>query len=405
MSERVSIRVGCAGGARTILRTADWDAQSAGGGAVRSVLEFGTPQTPVVRPVPQDAVVCSPLNGFPLESGRRLPELRLRYETYGTLNAARDNVVWVFHALSGSAHLAGVFDETTLARLSPWEQAFGPHGWWEDLVGPGRLLDTRQVFVVCANHPGSCYGSTGPCSTVPGRREPFGPRFPRLTVRDVARAHAGLMQYLGIPQATLIGGSLGGMVALEFALLHPELTRKLLVIGTPAVQGPWPRAWNRLAREAIVSDPAFRAGRYGRVQPEGLALARALSMLSYRSPTGFAERWLDEPALGESYVLHHGAKFIERFDANAYLILSHALDSHDVGRGHRSPRDALARLHCPTLCVGIDTDILYHPEDVRRLATLAGADYRELSSPHGHDAFLIDSAQLTALAGPFLRGG
>lgn len=404
MGERRPRRVGCAGRAGTTLQLSARD-NNPPGGSLTSVLEAGDPQSPVLRPVPRDAVLCPPPAGFRLESGVRIPEMLLRYETYGTLNAARDNVVWVFHALSGSAHLAGIYDEPTMARLSPREQAFGPLGWWADLVGPGRLLDTRHVFVVCANHPGSCYGSTGPCSTVPGRLEPFGPHFPRLTIRDLARAHALLMQDLGIPRATLIGGSLGGMVALEFALLHPDLVRQLLVIGTPAVQGPWSRAWNRLAREAIVNDPSFRAGRYGDSQPEGLALARALSMLSYRSPTGFAERWLNDPALGESYVLHHGAKFVERFDANAYLTLSHALDSHDVGRDRPSLEGALARLQCPALCIGIDSDILYHPEEVRRLAAMAGADYRELSSPHGHDAFLIDSAQLAALAGPFLRLG
>lgn len=353
----------------------------------------------VPPPVPAEALVAG---GFRLEYGGLLPELRLRYETYGGLNLERDNAVLVFHAWTGSAHLAGSYAHDTLAALPRLDQAFGSEGWWDELAGPGRMLDTDRQFVICANHIGSCYGSTGPTSINPGTGRPFGAEFPLITVRDMARAQARLLDFLGIERVTLLGGSLGGMVAMEFALLFPERVHKLVVLATPPVHGPWARAFNRLAREAVESDPAYQSGGYTE-QPLGLQLARALTMLSFRSPESFNLRWGHTPERGESYVLYQGEKFARRFDANAYLTLSKAMDTHDVGRGRGGVDKALEALRgVPSLFVGIDSDVLYTSAEVREAARQAGGRYAEIHSPHGHDAFLIETDQVERILADFI---
>jgi homoserine O-acetyltransferase/O-succinyltransferase len=353
----------------------------------------------VPPPVPLEARVAG---AFRLEQGGTLPELRLRYETYGRLDLERSNAVLVFHAWTGSAHLAGTYTQETLRSLPALEQAFGAEGWWDELAGPGRMLDTEKYFVICANHIGSCYGSTGPLSLNPATGRPYGPEFPRLTVRDLARAQAKLLDFLGIDKVTLLGGSLGGMVALEFALLYPQRVHKMVVLAAPAVHGPWARAFNRLSREAVRADPGYRGGYYAE-QPTGLQLARAIAMLSFRSPDSFRLRWQQQPERGERYVLYQGEKFARRFDANAYLILSEAMDTHDVGRGRGGLEAALSRLRCiPSLFVGIDTDVLYTAQEVREMAAMSGGIYREIKSPHGHDAFLIETDQVENILADFL---
>ena len=362
------------------------------------------PRSPrrVPPPVPRTAVLFSRREGFYTELGGFLPEVRLRFETYGRLSRRRDNAVLVFHALTGSAHLAGQYSEEVFARLSPLERAFGREGWWDGLVGPGRVLDPALYYVVSANHLGSCYGSTGPTSIDPRTDRPYGQDFPPLTVRDLARAQARLLDHLGVERVTVIGGSLGGMVALEFALMYPERVEKLVVLAAPPVHGPWARAFNRLSREAILKDPGFAEGRYER-QPQGLKLARAIAMLSYRAPESFQRRWADDPAQGEAYVVYQGEKFVRRFDANTYLVLSHAMDTHDVGRGRGGVEAALARLRgIRSLFVGIDSDLLYPKEEVREMARLAGGRYQEIQSPHGHDAFLIETDQVERILDAFL---
>jgi len=351
----------------------------------------------VAPPVPAQALVAQ---GFGLEYGGWLPELRLRYETYGSLSLERDNAVLVFHAWTGSAHLAGSYGPDTLASLPRLEQAFGSEGWWDELAGPGRMLDTNRQFVICANHLGSCYGSTGPTSINPETGLAFGPEFPLLTVRDLARAQAKLLDFLGIEKVTLLGGSLGGMVALEFALLFPERIAKLVVLATPPVHGPWARAFNRLSREALESDPSYQSPDSEQL---GLQLARAITMLSFRSPESFNLRWGNAPERGESYVLYQGEKFARRFDANAYLVLSKAMDTHDVGRGRSSLEGALGQLRdIPSLFVGINSDVLYTAAEVRETARLAGGRYAEIKSPHGHDAFLIETDQVERILADFL---
>lgn len=353
----------------------------------------------VTPPVPAQALVAG---GFRLEYGGSLGELQMRYETYGSLNQNRDNAVLVFHAWTGSAHLAGSYTRDTLGVLPRLDQAFGADGWWDELAGPGRMLDTDSRFVICANHIGSCYGSTGPLTLNPETGKPYGPDFPLVTVRDLAKAQLKLLDFLGIEKVTLLGGSLGGMVALEFAYLYPERVSKLVVLAAPAVHGPWARAFNRLCREAVQTDPTFQDGEYTE-QPKGLELARAISMLSFRTPESFNLRWHQHPERGESYVLYQGEKFVQRFDANAFLTLSHAMDTHDMGRGRGGIVSALERLHgIPSLFVGIDSDVLYTAAEVREAAILAGGRYAEIKSPHGHDAFLIETDQVERILSDFL---
>ncbi len=360
------------------------------------------PRSPltVPPPRPRTAVLFPRREGFYTELGGFLPEVRLRFETYGRLARSRKNAVLVFHALTGSAHLAGTYDEKTFKGLSPLEQAFGPTGWWDSLVGPGRILDPALYYVISANHLGSCYGSTGPLSPDPRTGKPYGRAFPPLTVRDLARAQARLLDHLGVEEVTAIGGSLGGMVALEFALMYPERVRKLVVLAAPPRHGPWARAFNHLARQAILLDPAYRQGDPA---PQGMALARGIAMMSYRAPQGFRLRWEEEPEKGETYLDHQGEKFLKRFHAESYLVLSRAMDTHDVGRGRGGVAEALRRLRgIPSLFVGIDTDLLYPKEEVQEMATLAGGRYREIKSPHGHDAFLIETDQVEAILEGFL---
>lgn len=354
------------------------------------------------HPSPCDVVLWAPPTGFTLERGGVLPEVRLRYQTYGSLNARRDNAVLIFHALTGSAHVAGRYHKEIWAELSPLEQAFGHQGWWDRLVGPGKLFDTHRDYVICANHLGSCYGSTGPLSIDPRHGHPYGPKFPAVTVGDLARAQARLLDHLGVETALLVGGSLGGMVALEFALAFPRRSQRLIVMAAPARHGPWARAWNRLAREAIRLDPDYHGGRY-RKQPGGLALARAIATLSYRAPASFEQRWGPEPAQGEAYLLRQGSKFPHRFDANSYLTLSQTMDSHDVGRGRGGLAAALARLKPGALFIGIDSDLLYPGAEVAETARLGSAEFALLHSPHGHDAFLLEDAQVATVVSGFLK--
>jgi homoserine O-acetyltransferase len=379
-------------------REEDWGEYPAGGAA--------SAPTNALRPRPRDVVLWSVRRGsepFVTERGEVLPELHVRFETYGPQSAKRNRAVLVFHALTGSAHLAGVYEETTLKRLSPFERAFGALGWWDALVGPKKPIDTERFYVICANLPGSCYGSTSPLSVNPRTGRRYGPDFPRLTVRDLVRIHLRLLDRLEVEGVTVLGGSLGGMLALEFALMAPERTSKALIIAAPARHGPWARAFNRLAREAIRLDHAFCHGHYPLYhQPQGLALARALAMLSYRSPQSFEGRWGDEPARGETYVLYHGEKFSQRFDANCYLVLSEAMDTHDVTRGRGPLPHVLRQLKMLQLFVGIDSDILYPAWEVRELARFSRGDYAQIESPHGHDAFLIETEQMGQILRDFL---
>ena len=342
---------------------------------------------------------------FALECGRSLSSLTIAYETYGELNASADNAVVVCHALTGDAHVAGL--------SSPDPKSAG---WWDPMIGPGRAFDTRKYFVVCSNILGSCYGTTGPASVDPGSGAPYAMSFPQMTVRDMVRVQHALAGHLGIKELrTVVGGSLGGMQVLEWAFMYPEMVRSIIPIGTAAQHSPWCIGLNEIAREAIMHDPAWRGGEYyGSGQPEqGLSLARQVAMMSYRSDVSFLSRFGRDrrnPAgknqelrfdfqnlfQVESYLHYQGQKLVKRFDANSYIYISRAMDLHDVAYGRGEIQEALSSADCPALCIGISSDVLYPVHEQQTLAQgLARGTYRELNSPHGHDAFLIEYDQLT----------
>jgi len=307
-----------------------------------------------------------------LESGATLPSVSVAYQTWGELNAAGDNAVLVCHALTGSADVSD---------------------WWAALVSEGGALDPAHDFVVCSNVLGSCYGTTGPGS--PEWDAVFGahPETPAVTVRDVVHVQRQLLAALGVRRLRLvIGGSMGGMQALEWALLYPEMVGAIAVLAAPAVHAPWAVALCEAQRQAIFADPEWPHGRAAR----GLATARMMAMVSYRSAQSFDARFgagrsdPTQPSI-TSWLHRHGEKLVDRFDARTYVALTHVLDSQDVGRDRGGVEAALATVEAPALVVGIDSDILYHPYEMQALAGgLPNGELFWLSSPHGHDAFLIE---------------
>ena len=309
---------------------------------------------------------------FTVESGAVLPRVTLAYQTWGELSPSRDNAVIVCHALTGSADVAD---------------------WWAALIGAHGALDPSRDFIVCSNVLGGCYGSTGPGR--PEWDEVFGtaPEAPAVTVRDIVRAQRALLEALGVRRVSLvIGGSMGGMQALEWALLFPELVGAIAVLAAPAVHAPWAVALSEAQRQAIVADAEWPHGRAAR----GLATARMMAMVSYRSAPSFEARFAagrhDATQPHVTRWLHrHGEKLVDRFDARTYVTLTHVLDSHDVGRDRGGVEAALAGLQAPALVVGIDSDVLYPPHELQALAdALPRGELFWLRSPHGHDAFLIE---------------
>ncbi|MFP5277525.1 MAG: homoserine O-acetyltransferase [Acidobacteriota bacterium] len=370
--------------------------------SIKSSASGSSPGAKVLAPTYEGDFV---LDGeLPLECGCTLVSPTLHYAVYGRLNAARDNAVLVCHALSGSA-LVG--------------------SWWPEVFAPGAVLSLEQDFVICINMLGSCYGSTGPGSVNPDTGQPYGPDFPLISIRDNVRAQARLLDSLGVRRLRLVlGGSIGGMQALEWAIQFPERVERGLVIGV-APLGAMGLALNHLQRQAIQHDPEWYGGRYLPQKPprRGLSLARQIAMLSYKSAPLFEERYGRNPdrsgedpwqADGQGsgliggrfdiagYLDHQGARFIDRFDANSYLAILRTMDTWDPLRGYASPQEAFGRIRARLKFIGISTDWLFPAEDVRRFAeTLraAGADaeYREMISAHGHDAFLAEQAELVRL--------
>ena len=342
------------------------------------------------------------LGAFRTEHGRDLPFVRLAYESWGELNPARDNAVLILHALTGDSHVRG-----------PAGRGHPTSGWWEDVVGPGAPVDTDRWFVVAPNMLGGCQGSTGPASIGPNGYE-WASRFPYLTIRDQVAAQERLADALGIDTwAAVIGGSMGGMHALEWAISAPERVARVAVLSAPPFNTADQIALNSVQLEAIQIDPRFAGGEYydagdGDGPHRGLALARRMALLNYRSPAElnmrFRRSWQsDVSPLGddgrfavESYLDFHGNKFTRRFDANSYIRLVEAMDSHDVGRGRGGIEDALARVTATTLVLGIDTDRLFPVDGQHRIArgirnTLDGDDAVVLASDFGHDGFLIET--------------
>lgn len=344
---------------------------------------------------------CSTIAALPapfvLESGQSLTELHLSYESYGTLSANHDNVILICHALTGSAAVAGIDPD-------------GRAGWWDDIIGPGRVLDTNRYHIICSNIIGSCYGSTGPGSINPETAIPYGNDFPAVTIRDMVRAQRLLLNALGIQRVhAVIGGSMGGMQALEWGLLFPDDVDLLIPIATAAQHSPWAVAFNAIAREAIA------LGTAGGDVAAGLRLARKVAMMTYRSDQEFAQRFgrtrssnnpfhLDGTFAVESWLEHHGRRLVERFTPESFNIITRAMDGHDVARGRGTLQQTLGTIAQPTLCVGISSDVLYPPHEQQQLAQLLpNATYAEINSPCGHDAFLIEFNQLQTIIKDFLQ--
>ncbi|WP_431778369.1 homoserine O-acetyltransferase MetX [Microbacterium aurantiacum] len=349
----------------------------------------------------------APLGPLRTESGDEIPAVRLAYETWGTLNEARDNAILILHALTGDSHVRG-----------PAEPGHPTSGWWDDIVGPGGPVDTDRWFVVAPNMLGGCQGSTGPASIAPDGYE-WAARFPYLTVRDQVAAQARLTDTLGIETwAAVIGGSMGGMHALEWAVGLPERVERLAVLSAPPVNTADQIALNSVQLGAIRLDPRFAGGQYydagdGDGPHRGLALARRMALLNYRSPTELNQRFQRSWQSGvsplghggrfavESYLDFHGNKFTRRFDANSYLILVEAMNSHDVGRDRGGVEEALQRVEARTLVLGIDSDRLFPIDGQHRIArsirhTIDGDHAVVLTSDFGHDGFLIETASVGA---------
>jgi len=354
---------------------------------------------------PQVIDVASPNDPLVLESGERLPHVAVAYETYGELDASGRNAVLVCHALTGSAHAAGRHD------------AHDVPGWWDPVIGPGKAIDTRRSFVVCSNVLGGCYGTTGPTSLDAQSGHAYGPDFPRFTIRDMVAVQRRLQDALGVRSwRAVIGGSMGGMQALEWALMHPDVVKGIVAIAIGARHSAWAIGLNEVARRAIMADPAWQGGRYPlERQPEdGLGLARAIAMLSYRSydsleaKFGRERRPSDADALSSSfeiasYLSYQGVKLVRRFDANTYIGLTRAMDEHDIAAGRGRLDEVLGRVRATALVMGIPSDVLYPEVEQRRLVeALPSARYERLASPHGHDGFLIEYPQLAAHLRRFL---
>jgi len=336
-----------------------------------------------------------------LRGGSELPSYEIAYETYGELNAARSNAVLVCHALNASHHVAGIY-----------ENERSNVGWWDNLVGPGKPLDTRRFFVVGSNYLGSCFGSTGPASVNPASGRPWGADFPVVTVEDWVQAQARLADRLGIERfAGIIGGSLGAMQALQWTLSYPQRVRHALVIAAAARLTPQNIAFNEVARQAIMTDPDFHGGHYyekGVVPTRGLRIARMIGHITYLSGEAMAEKFgriLRRQSLGfdfdvdfeiESYLRYQGDKFSSYFDANTYLRITKALDYFDpAGDFGGSLSAALARAKAAFLVVSFKSDWRFPPPRSREIvrALLDNrriVSYLEIDAPGGHDAFLLE---------------
>lgn len=314
-------------------------------------------------------------NPFPLEGGEELASFELAYDTLGTLNNDKSNVIWICHALTANSK---------------------PQEWWPGLVGEGKVFDPEKHFIVCANMLGSCYGSTNPRSLRNGTQEPFGAEFPFLTNRDMVRAMDLLRKDLGIESIVLgAGGSMGGQQLLEWNIMQPALFESIFVIGTNAVHSPWGIAFNEAQRMALEADPTLWDNTAGSGK-KGLEAARAVAMLSYRNYQAFHQTQQDVPDKlynyrACTYMQYQGQKLSNRFDAQSYYYLTKAMDSHNVGRGRGTVEDALSQIQARALVVGIESDYLFPVNEQRRIASsLKRSHYLEISTPFGHDGFLIE---------------
>ncbi|MFZ5515522.1 MAG: homoserine O-acetyltransferase MetX [Candidatus Zhuqueibacterota bacterium] len=343
------------------------------------------------------------------ENGQVLPAATIRYEAWGRLNSAGDNAILIAHALTGTSHCTSNDDG-------------GEPGWWESLIGPGKAVDTNQFYVICPNVLGGCSGSSGPSSIDETTGRPFGLTFPAVTIRDMVRAEKRLIDMLGVNKLlTIVGGSMGGMQALEWAAMFPDQVESIIPIASPGRAYPQSIAFRKAQRKAIMLDPDWRSGNYYGVSipQRGLELARMIGHITYRSEREFAVRFgrsvCDEQFYDingrfevEDYLEHQGQKLARWFDANTYLYLSKAMDFHDLGFGFKSYEEGVRRIRSKLLIIGIDSDLLFpvhQQKEIVRILRYANPDiyYEEVESLYGHDAFLVEKEQVSTLVGEFLR--
>jgi homoserine O-acetyltransferase len=327
---------------------------------------------------------------FCLESGETLPELTIAYHTFGSINARRDNIIWVCHALTANSDVAD---------------------WWPGTVVPGGFLDPNKYFIICANVLGSHYGTTGPLSLNPATGEPYYESFPRFTIRDIIAAHRVLATHLGISRVKMIiGSSLGGFQAMEWCLADPDFAETAALIATTPRTKPWAAAFNESQRMAIEADPTF----YTHTPDggaKGMAAARSIALLSYRGDKAY-NLTQDEPEDAtrptfqrhvHSYQRHQGDKICQRFNAWSYYRLSQAVDSHDITRGRGPVAEVLAGFKPRTLAVAITSDILFPPSDHQEFVqNIPNVEYHLINSDFGHDGFLVENKQLNIIVNKFL---
>ena len=358
---------------------------------------------------------AAPPNEMTLECGRTLGPITLAYETYGELNEAKDNAILVVHALSGDAHAAGYHHPRDKQP-----------GWWDIMIGPGRAFDTRKYFVICSNIIGGCKGSTGPSSINPQTGRPYGLSFPMVTVRDWVDTQKVLIDHLGIKRLLcVVGGSTGGMQVLQWVVSYPDMVRLAIPIATTSKLSAQAIAFNEVGRAAIQSDPNWREGDYyGKSLPRrGLAIARMIGHITYLSDRSmhqkFGRRLQDKSAYGydfrtdfqvESYLRYKGDHFVNRFDANSYLYITKAMDYFDLTQGNGSLEGVFAGVKAKFLVISFSSDWLFptymSKETVSALRRVhAYVIFTEIQTDYGHDAFLLESEQLSSLISNFLSHG
>jgi len=340
-----------------------------------------------------------------LESGEKLGPITLAYETYGELNEQKSNAILVLHALSGDAHAAG------------------PNGWWENMIGPDKGLDTNKYFVMCSNVIGGCRGSTGPSSINPKSGKSYGTDFPTISIGDMVNAQKRLIDHLGIKKLlTVIGGSMGGMQVLQWMVAYPESIRSAIPIATTMKHTPQQIAFNEVGRQAIMADPDWKGGHYygSKAPAKGLAVARMIGHITYMSDISMAEKFgrrlrADKEPFKfgaefevEGYLRYRGDNFVKRFDANSYLYITKAIDYFNILNGNKSLANIFEGLKAKVLVIAFKSDWLYpayQSQEIVKACKLAGVDatYCEINSTYGHDAFLLETEEETQLIKHFLN--